>query len=80
MRDHVTLSEEDEGKVVLNAAGDTVGRVTSVEDQQARVDPDPGLADSIRTKLGWGDDEGEGYVLDASSIESVSDDAVHLSR
>lgn len=80
MRDHVTLTEEDEGKKVQSAAGDTVGRVTGVEDGQAHVDPDPGLTDSIRSRLGWGDDDGDDYVLDASSIESVTDDAIHLGK
>lgn len=80
MRDHVTLTDEDEGKDVLNAVGDTVGRVTAVENERAHVDPDPGLTDSIRSKLGWGDDDGDDHVLDASSIESVTDDAIRLGR
>ena len=80
MRDHVALTEEEEGKDVLNAAGDTVGRVTAVEDEKAHVDPAPGLSDAIRSKLGWGDDDGRDYVLDSSSVESISDDAVHLGR
>ena len=80
MRSDVTLTEDDEGKNVVNADGDTVGRVTSVEHGKAHVDPDPGLADTIRSKLGWGDADEDNYQLDASSIESVSDNEIRLSR
>lgn len=79
MRDTVTLTEDDEGKPVINTDGDQVGRIIEVEHGTAHVDPDPNLTEMIRSKLGWGDGEEEHYRLDASSIESVSDDEVHLS-
>lgn len=80
MEDKVTLTEDDEGKNVVNAHGDPVGRVTSVEHGTAHVDPDPGLTDTIRSKLGWGDADEDSYQLDAGSIETVSDDEIHLNR
>lgn len=80
MQNDVTLTEDDEGKNVVNANGDQVGRVVSVEHGQAHVDPDPGLTDTIRSKLGWGEEGEESYRLDSSSIESISDDEIHLSR
>lgn len=80
MKDDVTLTEDDEGKNVVNAEGDPVGLVTSVEHGKAHVDPDPGLTDTIRSKLGWGKDDVENYRLDSSSIERVSDNEIHLSR
>ncbi|GAB7011681.1 PRC-barrel domain containing protein [Halorubrum trueperi] len=80
MQDSVTLTEDDEGKTVINSNGDKIGRVVNVEHGKAHVDPDPGLTDRIRSKLGWGEaDEGD-YVLDSSSIERVSDGEIHLSR
>lgn len=80
MQDNVTLTEDDEGKNVVNAAGDPIGRVISVEHGNAHVDPDPGLTDAIRSKLGWGNADEDNYQLDASSIETVSDNEIHLSR
>lgn len=79
MQDRVTLTENDEGKSVVNVNGDQVGRVIEVQNGKAYVEPDPGLTDTIRSKLGWGEaDEGD-YQLDSSSIRSVSDDEIHLS-
>lgn len=80
MEDNVTLTEADEGKEVINADGDQIGRVMKVEHGRAHVDPDPGLTDTIRSKLGWGEDSEEDYVLNTSSIDTVSDDEIHLSR
>lgn len=80
MRDKVTLTADDEGKNVVNADGDSVGRVMSVEHGKAHVDPDPGLTDTLRSKLGWGDADEDDYRLDTSSIAAVSDDEIRLSR
>lgn len=80
MRDNETLTEDDEGKNVVNSSGDQIGRVVNVEHGRAHVDPDPGLTDTIRSKLGWGEDDEEDYMLDSSSIETVSDNEIRLSR
>lgn len=80
MQNDVTLTEDDEGKSVVNADGDQIGRVVNVEHGKAHVDPDPGLTDAIRSKLGWGDGDQADYVLNASSIDTVSDSEIHLSR
>lgn len=79
MEKHTTLTEDDEGKHVKNARGDDVGLVVAVEHGEAHVNPDPGLADSIRSRLGWGDPDEEGtYKLDSSEIDSVTDDEIRL--
>lgn len=78
MDDTTTLTSDDEGKPVMNADGDQVGRVITVEHGRAHVDPDPGLSDAIRSKLGWGETDGEQYELDADSVQTVSDDEIHL--
>lgn len=79
MQDDTTLSDSDEGKEVVNANGETIGRVVDVQHGTAHVDPDPGLTDSIMSKLGWADSDEETYQLDSSAIESVTDDEIRIS-
>lgn len=80
MQDDTTLTKDDEGKNVVNSNGDQVGRVIEVDHGQAHVEPDPGLTDTIRSKLGWGEGDEDSYQLDASSIETISDNEIHLNR
>jgi len=77
--DDVTLSDSDEGKRVINNHGDEIGRVVEVRQGTAHVDPDPGLTDAIRSKLGWGSGDEDTYRLDTSNIETVTDDEVRIS-
>jgi sporulation protein YlmC with PRC-barrel domain len=79
MQDNVTLTEDDEGKNVITSDGDQVGRVVEVRHGTAQVDPDPGLTDTIRSKLGWGEGDEDSYQLDSPSIKSVTDMEIHLS-
>lgn len=74
------FTQEDEGKDIVNADGDKIGIVESVEGGTAHVDPDPGMTDTIKSKLGWGDTDEETYPLDASNVESITDDQVRLAR
>lgn len=73
-----TLVPADEGKRVLNIDGTEVGRLVAVENGRGYVDPDPGIADTIRAKLGWGDATADAHPLDEGSIDAITDDAVHL--
>jgi sporulation protein YlmC with PRC-barrel domain len=75
-----TLTADDEGKKVINANGTEVGRVIEVEHGTAHVEPDPGVTDTVRSKLGWGEGDEDSYELDTGNIESISDDEIHLSR
>lgn len=79
MQDDTTLSESDEGKDVVNASGDTIGRVVDVRHGTAHVDPDPGLTDSIMSKLGWAESDEDTYQLDSSAIETVTGDEIRIS-
>jgi hypothetical protein len=79
MQDDTTLTSADEGKDVVNATGDTIGRVVEVQHGTAHVDPDPGLTDSIMSKLGWAESDEDTYQLDSSAIETVADDEIHIS-
>lgn len=80
MANNVTLTENDEGKTVVNNSGDEIGRVIEVQHGTAHVKPDAGLTDSIKSKLGWGDSDEESYQLDMDNIEQVSDDEIYLKR
>jgi hypothetical protein len=73
-----TPSEEDIGKKVVNAHGETIGMVSGFNDGQAFVDPDPGVTDKIMSRLGWADiDEGD-YAVDASQVDRIDDDEIRL--
>lgn len=74
----VTISEGDEGKTVVNRDGEKIGRVTNVQGGTAFVDPDPGITDTIKAKLGWEDVEGDDYRLDTSEIDNITDDEIRL--
>lgn len=79
MQDDTTLTEADEGKQVVNARGDEIGKVVNVDHGTAHVDPDPGLTDSIMSTLGWAESDEDTYQLDSSAIETVTDDEIRIS-
>lgn len=71
------IQDEDEGKQVVYD-DETVGRVVEVESGTAYVDPDPGITDTIRSKLGWGESDEESFALDEASIAEITDDRIRL--
>lgn len=75
-RNHVT--DDDQGKAVVDASGQKIGMVTEVKSGAAYVNADPGLTDTIRSKLGWGDADGGDYALEENRIETVTDDEIRL--
>lgn len=75
-RNHVT--DDDQGKTVVDSSGEKIGMVTEVRSGKAYVNADPSLTDSIRSKLGWGDDDDSDYELEESRIDSVTDDEIRL--
>lgn len=78
MASDTTLTDAEEGKVVRDQAGNEIGRIVDVEGDVAFVDPDPGLTETVLSKLGWGDGDEETYELESSAVERVTDDEVHL--
>lgn len=72
------LTDDDEGKQVVNSAGDDVGQITEVRGGKAYVNPDPGITDTISSKLGWGDADEEEYELQSNRIDTVTDDEIRL--
>ena len=74
-----TLTDADEGKTVVDSNGNSIGKVVEVRGNTAHVDPDPGIADSIMSKLGWGDQDEDTYALQSDSVAEVTDDEIRLS-
>ncbi|QLG27159.1 hypothetical protein HUG10_06205 [Halorarum halophilum] len=73
------LTEDDEGKPVVDAGGEAVGMVEEVSGSTAYIDPEPGLVDRIKTTLGWGDADEGNYPIEDENIDRVTDDEVRLS-
>jgi hypothetical protein len=78
MRDRTTTNDSDEGKPVRNADGEKVGQVMAVEHGRAYVEPEPGLTDSIRAKLGWGETTEDTYELTSNSIATITEEEIRL--
>lgn len=72
------FSDDDVGKRVVNSHGDEVGMVSTVEHGTAYVEPDPGLTDTIKAKLGWQGRDEDAYPLQEAAVGQVTDDEIHL--
>ncbi|APX97041.1 hypothetical protein [Natronorubrum daqingense] len=73
-----TLTKADEGKRVVNADGTTVGRLVDVRDGYGYVEPNSGVVDTLKAKLGWGTRSDEAHPLDEGSIDEITDTEVIL--
>ena len=71
------ITSSEEGKEVVHGT-ETVGRVVKVEHGTDYIDPDPGIADTIMSKLGWGDRDEDTYPLQEASIAEITDDEIRL--
>ncbi|MWG34503.1 PRC-barrel domain containing protein [Halomarina oriensis] len=78
MSTRTDIDESDEGKTVVGPNGEEVGRIVSVEHGTAHVDPDPGITETVKSKLGWGDRDEDTYPLQEAAVGSITDDEVHL--
>jgi len=76
--ERVRPSDEDEGKTVVDTEGTELGVVTAVEGTQLYVDPDPGVTESVLSKLGWGDANEDDYVLSPDEIALIDQDRVEV--
>ena len=74
------LSDDDSGKRVVTADNEEIGVITEVRAGTAYVEPDPGMFDTIKAKLDWGDAGEDSYPIDAAEVETVTDDEVRLRR
>jgi len=73
-----TLSDDVIGNDVVDTHGDRVGVVTAVEYGTPLVDPDPGLTDKLKARLGWEDASDEDFPLQEAAIDTVTDDEIRL--
>lgn len=74
------ITEEDEGKRVVDHEGNEIGMISDVRGGTAYVDPDPGVTETVMSKLGWEDVEEEDYPLDETRIDTITHDEIHLER
>jgi hypothetical protein len=74
-----TITEEDEGKVLVDTEGEEFGVVTDVEDSVAYVDPDPGIGEAVLAVLGRADRDDDALVVEGEIIETISDEEIRLS-
>lgn len=72
------ITDDDEGKRVVDNTGEMVGRVTNVREGRAFVDPDPGITGTIKSKLGWEDEDMEDYPLEDNEVQEITDDEIRL--
>lgn len=77
MSSRTTITEDDEGKPVV-VGDETVGRVMSVKGGTAYVAPDPGVTETVLSKLGWSEASEEDYPLQEEAIETITDDEIRL--
>lgn len=68
----------DEGKTVVNADGDEIGTIEEVRGNNAYVKPKSGLAQKIRDRLGWSDDDDAPFELRQSKVDTITNDEVRL--
>ena len=74
------FTDDDEGKDVVNAEGEKIGVVTEVSGGNLHVEPDPGITDTIKSTLGWGDADDATHRLDENHVEEVTDDEIRVQR
>ena len=74
----VTFTDDDEGRTVVDASGSPLGLVTTVVDDTAYVDPQPGVAEQIKASLGWGDADSDEYTVHQDAIEARNGDELRL--
>ncbi len=74
----VEFTADDEGKTVVDAGETTLGRVTEVGTETVSVDPDPSLADSLLSDLGWGSATDEAYTVHQDAVDTKTDEKIYL--
>ncbi|RDI72554.1 hypothetical protein [Halopelagius longus] len=74
----VEVTDSEEGKDVVNERGDKIGIVSEVRHGTAYVEPDPGITDEIKAKLGWGDVDDDNYPLQEARVREITGDEIRL--
>lgn len=76
----VALDDDNVGKDVFDANDEKVGVVTEVDEDAnvMYVDPHPGLAQRVKTRLGWEGHDEDAYSVEPERIADIDDDRVRL--
>lgn len=71
-----TLTEDDVGKTVVDAAGKELGIVASVEGNAAAVDPNPSLLERALSWIGVEGEDQEDYEITEDMLDRVDEQVV----
>ncbi|ELY67805.1 hypothetical protein [Natrinema versiforme] len=71
-----TFTDDEIGKPVESADGETLGTVATVDGETAHIDPEPELTDSIKAVLDWEPASGDIVPLEGDAVDEITDDAV----
>ncbi len=74
----IEFTKEDVGKTVVDARGDSVGKIVDTQGGSAYVEPDPGLLDEVKSHLGWRGGMEDNQELLGKYVEEVTADEVRL--
>lgn len=74
----VTLTEEDEGKVLVDAEGEELGVVTEVEGNVGYIDPNPGLGEAALAAFGHADHNEDDLVIEDDIVAAITDEEIRL--
>ncbi|WP_247003234.1 MSCRAMM family adhesin SdrC [Halosolutus gelatinilyticus] len=72
------FSDDDIDKTVETAAGEPIGVVIAADENTAYVDPDPGVADSIKAALDWGDGSDDPLPVASDAVAEITDERIQL--
>lgn len=73
------VTDEDEGKFLVDATGEQIGIVTGVEENVAYVEPDPGVSEAVLQGFGFGSTDEDDIEVPGDSVETVTDKQVRVS-
>ncbi len=74
----VSLTEDEQGKTVVEADGTEVGVVADVRHGTAHVEAEPSVVEKLKTELGAGGSDENTYALSEEAVENVEEDTVML--
>ncbi|WP_254536730.1 hypothetical protein [Halomarina litorea] len=73
-----TLTDGDEGKILVDANGEDIGIVTAVRRDVAFVDPEPGFVEGLLAAFGRTDEDSDDIEVPQDAVETVTDREVRL--
>jgi hypothetical protein len=75
----IELTDAAVGTPVLDATGLEIGIVSAIEDESAMLDPNPSIADEIRSMLGLTTSEPDHIPVTTDLVESTEEGVIRLS-